>query len=462
MSYVYINEERAAALAIALRDVEIGAQTLSIEINTAITRADALGVPGLGDSYRPGGPVVPGGWLTGHLLAAVSSDPGSRVHQVAMFAPVAADEIDRRLAHLGAHEALTALGFPMSPDTRFDDADPPSEDDIAELANLLRSGHGAQMLAWTVTAHYSAAEVDAALASLTDGELEDFSLETVFLPNTDRQLVLNLLWGSVGRTQMERLNSVAERLEPQLKAEDRNWTQSTIDLDSPFMHHEANQRGLGNCWLMAGLGATAVNNEEFLRQNISENPNGSYTVTLYDNGRPVEITVSPFLPDPPYGGRYSAAYSHNWASVYEKAAAQYFGNGRYDGIEGSFGGRGLEIVTGQDSNLHIEAPGPWDFPSIDEIEERLAKGQPMVASTGSRGLPIFGSPHDDLIPMHVYVIVGVVERNGERVIHLRNPWGHSAGKTKDGKEKSNGAEDVYLTEAEFKHAFASANSASAP
>lgn len=445
MSYLYINKTRAAELARVVTEIEPGSAQLAHDINALIERADELGVSGLSHLHRSS--------IAGFLGAPLLS-PSSPPAALAFQGPSLGEEIHRRLAHLEAYEELRRLGYPVSRHTRFDDADPPTLEDIEELADLLRQGIPGMQPEFITDERFSAAEIDAAVALLTDEELEELGLQiAMIIWPEDRQAVLNFLWGNVGATQMERLNQQHYGFEPQLKHENRSWVLADVDLDSPFDFSQANQRGLGNCWFMASLGATAVNNADFLQRNITQNPNGSYTVTLYDGGQPVEVTVSPFLPDPPYGSHYdpaTGAYTPNWASVYEKAAAQYIGQGHYQGIESGFGGSGLGWVTGGDTNLDVNKPG------LEEISERLEDGQPMVASTGPGGFPVLGPGRDDIIPMHVYVIVGVETRDGVQVVHVRNPWGHT------GNGKKTGPVDLYLTEAEYRSAFISVNDAEAP
>src|SRR5699024_1416700 len=71
-----------------------------------------------------------------------------------------------------------------------------------------------------------------------------------------------------------------------------------IDLSDEALHSSRIDQGeLGDCWFLAGAGAVANRDPDFIREHMQQNDDGTWTVTLYDDGEPVEITVEPTFPE---------------------------------------------------------------------------------------------------------------------------------------------------------------------
>lgn len=434
MSFVYVDVERAEALSAALRTAGPGAGDLVRDINAAVSLAESRGAHYFGS-----------GLLGSIMAASVPYTVGPQ--QTSEHGTDTADEIERRLAYLAVIDDLISQGYDIPRALWFDDEDPPSAADIEELAQAYRDWEEGDSTAFALDDSFTAAEINAALALLTPAEMSRLDEALSEASSSERLAIANQIWSGAGPEQMERVHQHISTLEPTLAHADRSWSQTTADVSGPFSYDDVFQGSLGNCWFLAGLSATAVNNPEFLQNNIVQNPNGSYTVTLYPDGDPVQVTVSNYVPDPPYAR--GANNQANWVTLYEKAAAQLIGEGDYSDIEGGFGGAGLGVVTGQPTNLDVM------IPSLDTIEERLDNGQPVVVSTDfAADWWLVG--RDDLVPMHVYVVVDVVTIDGERKVHLRNPWGNDGGK--DGAKVA----DLYLSQSELRSYFISLNDAEAP
>lgn len=199
-----------------------------------------------------------------------------------------------------------------------------------------------------------------------------------------------------------------------------------IDLsDEALDPSQINQGQVGDCWFLASIGSIAGFDPDFIRDHMWENPDGTWTVKMYQDGEPVYIQVEPSVPE---NGVQDSDGDPSWASIYEKAAAEYFG-GSYDDISGDWPDRALEAVTGRPSENLGEA-------SFDDIEEALKNG-PVVATTenSDKTLWFFGDVVDDtdrVVPNHAYMvrsIFTIVDENGDsqRYIEVTNPWGPNGG-----------------------------------
>lgn len=224
-----------------------------------------------------------------------------------------------------------------------------------------------------------------------------------------------------------------------------------IDLsDEALDSDQIDQGTLGDCWFLAGAGAVANHDPDFIREHMQQNEDGTWTVTLYDDGEPVEITVEPTFPQGGAGGPDGV----NWISIYEKAAAEYYG-GEYDALDGGFSSDALEMVTGREA----ERAGEGDFESL---EERLSEG-PVAVGTQNNDVgerewytPWESEIDDDsIVPNHAYVVEEILPTDhpdndaGEPVVLLTNPWGPDGGRL-NGIDRDG---TLTLTEQEYKDNF---------
>ncbi|WP_264029341.1 C2 family cysteine protease [Cellulosimicrobium sp. SH8] len=214
-----------------------------------------------------------------------------------------------------------------------------------------------------------------------------------------------------------------------------------IDLENEdFSIDDINQGQVGDCWFLAGLGAVATTDPEFLREHIRLNDDGTYTVTMYKDGEPVEIVVEPTVPENGVGGQNGEP---NWVSIYEKAAAEYFG-GDYEDIDGGHSDDAFEAITGRPAERSGEL-------SLSDIQDRLKDGPVAVGTEDDDAFWWWEDEVDDsrIVPNHAYVVTEVKEVDGEMRIHVVNPWGPGGGML-DGEQKVG---DLWLTEQEYKENF---------
>jgi len=201
-----------------------------------------------------------------------------------------------------------------------------------------------------------------------------------------------------------------------------------------YMRPDVQQGQLGDCWFLSGAGAIALYDPEFIEEHVKYNDDGTYTVTMYRDGKPVEITVEASAP----GDAVSGMRGANWATVYEKAAADYYG-GEYSDLDGGHSDDAFEAMTGGEGRREGEL-------NFDSIKDRLADGPVAVAS--ERADPYFWfdtvDEGSEVVGNHAYMVGGFSDSNpetgakGEHILVI-NPWGTG---------------DLWLTEQEYKDNFA--------
>jgi Calpain family cysteine protease len=206
------------------------------------------------------------------------------------------------------------------------------------------------------------------------------------------------------------------------------------------------QGGLGDCHVLSALAAAEKAHPGFLKDHVKANPNGTYTVTLYKDGKPMDVVVTaefPFTLNPD-GTRGSGAYSHSatnqdqtWTGnetlymIYEKALAQTWGetdpngDGRtgYDGMNGGNSAHDMPVITGTQMN-DIGSSGI----SSDDIKKGLDGHKPVTVGTLSEGdasgNPLYAADgNNQLIPGHAYYVLSVTGTGPDAKVVLANPWG---------------------------------------
>ncbi|MEP6798548.1 MAG: C2 family cysteine protease [Lapillicoccus sp.] len=215
--------------------------------------------------------------------------------------------------------------------------------------------------------------------------------------------------------------------------------------DGQFDPRTIHQGQIGDCWLLAALGVIGANDPQFIRDHMSyDATTNTYTVTLYDDGQPVQVTVDASTVQRGEKGDSSQA---NWASIYEKAVASYSG-GSYGDIDGGWPDDAMELITGRNTEHH-------DDMSLDDIRNGIADGK--VYAVGSENGDTW-NPFDDeiddnrVVPNHAYMVDKVELHDGQQMIHLINPWGPDGGMAHDDPNFKWG--DLWLTQEEYNKSFA--------
>ncbi|WP_053203231.1 C2 family cysteine protease [Jiangella muralis] len=279
---------------------------------------------------------------------------------------------------------------------------------------------------WAVTNGYSADEVQAALDNLDDEEraaLNQWLGDNKGDPDNEQpdpgQPSLGLssfLMRNMSAEQVQEFHNDVPNLEPTLHGDADGWVDGDVDMspDTDFTDGgngftDIDQGGIGDCATLTSIAAAQAADPTFLDRHIQENPNGTYTVTVYDeNGSPVQVTVNGFVPadggNPAYNGDELDG-EITWASIYEKAMAQYQG-GNYVEIDGAYTPDRLETTTGTGSDK-TELPLPFFLPpelKFQQMQEAFEDGKPIVLGGGG----------------HAYSVVGFDDDGNVLVM---NPWG---------------------------------------
>lgn len=223
--------------------------------------------------------------------------------------------------------------------------------------------------------------------------------------------------------------------------------------------NDINQAGLGDCYLMATLGAVAMQDPQAIKNMIRENEDGTFTVTfkerIYGTNPPEysdkPITVSPDFPGFLDGWGHAQAADANgkgqkeiWPLVIEKAYAEL--RGGYDVLDkGARPVDMMEAITGRPakvepdrddfSNAGVGSPiGLYNVvnKTFGDLADDLRKGKAVVFSTpaerkDANGMVIPNEPLPfDLVHSHSYVVESAYQdAQGKQWLKLYNPWGNT-------------------------------------
>jgi hypothetical protein len=197
---------------------------------------------------------------------------------------------------------------------------------------------------------------------------------------------------------------------------------------------DVRQGAIGNCYFPAALASVAAQNPQAIKDAIKQNPDGTYSVRFYENGnknRPVDIKIDSDLyvrsfGGPIYGGSLGGSVDKDkmelWYPLIEKAYAQW--KGSYDTIgNGGSAGKVMSEMVGRSQGYEWVSSGNGDR-LYNRIQSDIAKGIPVAAGThGSDQASRY--TNTGVYANHAYSVLGVEEKNGEKFVKLRNPWGQS-------------------------------------
>ena len=206
---------------------------------------------------------------------------------------------------------------------------------------------------------------------------------------------------------------------------------------------DVKQGSLGDCYLPSAIASLAFARPGLFKDVIKQNDDGSYTVTFKErqgwNGgfKDKKITVDGDLYSRSWGGPLYGSSNgptgtdkmEMWWPILEKAYAQYKGDYNVIG-DGGRSSNVFRAIMGRNT----------DDMSLNHNDEQAWK---KIKHAVDNKLPISADTHgeDDGVQYtntgvyadHSYSVLGYEEKNGERFVKLRNPWGESEPLPGDGK-----------------------------
>ncbi len=258
------------------------------------------------------------------------------------------------------------------------------------------------------------------------------------LKKHERIALLAMVLPKLSPAQLRRLEARSRNVNPPLAdGHDYDYVLFEGDLfvledGIAIRQSDVDQGSLGDCYFIASLAAVASVDPAVIERSVSENANGTFTVTLYPDGTPVEIVVTPTFPAEERSGEFVPVYANNsqeavggrrelWPLAYEKALAIY--EESYEDIEGGRAYQAMEWVTGAES-VHIEPP---DF-TFDELKAEFESGHAIslssLSGSDANTYPIKDDDPatagtKDLFYGHAYIVTGVTDS----AVVVRNPHG---------------------------------------
>ena len=209
--------------------------------------------------------------------------------------------------------------------------------------------------------------------------------------------------------------------------------------EAPADPNDVSQGAIADCYLVASLAALAYADPSVIERAIRENPDGTYTVTFYEDGKPIEIVVTadfPMRSGQPvfagYGDQSASGDVELWIMIIEKAWAQY--KGSWAAIEGGWAGDPLAAITGQPSTYL-----PSGTFEIEDVQTYLDEGYAVTAGTlapeeveaaiAADPTGTIAQLYNDgvVVAWHAYYVTAVDPVAG--TITVRNPWGWEHGET---------------------------------
>lgn len=290
-------------------------------------------------------------------------------------------------------------------------------------------------------------ELDALIASMDDEELEHWvgQLEDGWLlggwSREERRELWEILASRASKSTLDRLAGFTDELQPSFEdvggdgARDNPESPANSATYAELEHRlfvgtvspaDAAQGRIGDCWWIASMMAVAQADPQVIRDAITVNPNGTYTVHLYRDGVRVPVTVTPdmvLMPDgtPAFvsNGRSDDTYEL-WPMVLEKALALEYGD--YAEIEGGWPSVGFTALTGRASTSHDTA----DL-SIQRLADTVsgggAVGLASLTPDDARDSTYYqqDAGADRLFANHAYYVQSVDVDAG--TVTVVNPWG---------------------------------------
>lgn len=184
------------------------------------------------------------------------------------------------------------------------------------------------------------------------------------------------------------------------------------------------QGNVGDCYFISSLAAVAKARPDLLAKAVTTNRDGTYTVTFFDQPKgatkptPVAVTIDGSFANQHGRLEYASARETKelWPLIFEKAYAAW--KGGFDAIEAGMAATALTALTGA-------TPDFFPVTSESKPDELFARLKDACANQGCVvALSKTWDPSErGIVADHAYTLLGVEEKNGEKYVSLRNPWG---------------------------------------
>ena len=186
------------------------------------------------------------------------------------------------------------------------------------------------------------------------------------------------------------------------------------------------QGELGDCYFLSSLAVLAERPDRIraLFRHHIPNTCGAYCVTLYFNGIETDVILDDQFPCNKATKQPLFTHcngSELWVLLLEKAYAKLHGS--YADIESGIAGVALSDLTGGPCFVHkLEEEDPDTVWKVlcqhDRLDHVMCCSAGEKARDSERSLDEAG-----LIELHAYSLIDVSEFEGNRLLHIRNPWG---------------------------------------
>ncbi len=197
------------------------------------------------------------------------------------------------------------------------------------------------------------------------------------------------------------------------------------------------QGALGDCYFVSALSAIADVDPQFIRDSVKINPDNTFSVRFFQNGKPISVIVNnDFIHSPSGQLTYASSTDKGelWVSVMEKAYAQWKGSYQTIG-KGGDPAKALAELTGIKSHVVVDQREPAAA-IYSDIQKALQNHEPVVAGTYAG--PQSEYTREGLVNSHAYTVIGVKENQGQKYVILRNPWGEVEWKGPGADKKNDG------------------------
>ena len=197
------------------------------------------------------------------------------------------------------------------------------------------------------------------------------------------------------------------------------------------------QGSLGDCWILAGLSATASKNANAIRQTVADLGDGTYAVKLGGSYYRVDgdLPTGGFWQGYSLTNAQTGAEKSLWVPIVEKAYAFHRKEGAntYASLKGGWSVEALRALGATDASISWYNK-PNGQAALNYIAQQLGEGKVVGLGMTSPG---GGCP---CVEKHAYAVIGINRNAAGEVtsVMLRNPWGT------DGAG-NDGSNDGYVT-----------------